>query len=332
MVALVALAGGAAQQAPTFASHVASLSEPGGYFDTDNLISNERSYLQILPELRRANLSGGAYVGVGPDTNFSYIAAVRPEIAFIIDIRRDNLLLHLLFKALFELSATRLEYLAQLLGRPLPLAVDGWRTAPIERIVTYLDRGNAAPPALQALRGRVDAAVKRTGVTLTAEDLATIARFHQRFIDEGLGLRFNSAGRPPQAHYPSYRDLLLETDSAGQQGNYLASEEAYQFVKSLHARHLIIPVVGDLSGPSALTAIGKLLSTRGQQLTVFYASNVEYYLHGQGTFARFVTNLRQMPRTRNSVIIRSVFGRGLRNTRPFDGSSSQVEAIEDVIK
>ena len=34
----------ATAQAPrTFASHVASLSEEGGYFDTDNLISNERS-------------------------------------------------------------------------------------------------------------------------------------------------------------------------------------------------------------------------------------------------------------------------------------------------
>ena len=332
LAALFALGGSATQPAPTFASRVASLSEPGGYFDTDNLISNERSYLQILPDLRRAKLRGGAYVGVGPDTNFSYIAVVRPEIAFIIDIRRDNLLLHLLFKALFEISATRLEYLAHLIGRPLPPAIDGWRAAPIDRIVTYLERANAAAPALPALRGRVDAAVKRTGVTLSGDDLATIARFHQRFIDDGLALRFNSIGRPPQAHYPSYRDLLLETDSTGQQANYLASEDAYQFVKALHARHLIIPVVGDLSGPSAMTAIGRLLATRGEQLTVLYASNVEYYLHGQGTYSRFVANLRQLPRAKNSVIIRSIFGRGLRNARPGDGSSSQVEAIQDVIR
>ena len=36
-----------------FAAQIASLSEPGGYFDTDNLISNERSYLEVLPELER---------------------------------------------------------------------------------------------------------------------------------------------------------------------------------------------------------------------------------------------------------------------------------------
>ena len=76
----------------SFAVLVERLSEPGGYFDTDNLISNETSYLHVIGELEELGVSGGAYIGVGPDQNFSYIAHVRPRIAFIIDIRRDNLL------------------------------------------------------------------------------------------------------------------------------------------------------------------------------------------------------------------------------------------------
>src|SRR5437870_8520935 len=108
-------------QAPaSFASRVAQLSEPGGYFDTDNLISNERSYLHVVPALRDADLSGGAYIGVGPDQNFTYIAQVKPAIAFIIDLRRDNLLLHLLFKALFSMADTRIDYLSLLFGSPMP--------------------------------------------------------------------------------------------------------------------------------------------------------------------------------------------------------------------
>src|SRR6185503_4496484 len=83
----------------TFAALVQQLSEPGGDFGGDNLISNEQSYLRVLPALARAGATGGAYVGVGPDQNFSYIAQVKPSVAYIIDIRRDNLLLHLLFKA-----------------------------------------------------------------------------------------------------------------------------------------------------------------------------------------------------------------------------------------
>ena len=80
-------------------------------------------------------MEGGAYIGVGPDQNFSYIAHIRPAIAFIVDIRRDNLLLHLLFKALFAEARTRVEYLALLTGRPVPPGLDDWREAGIARLV-----------------------------------------------------------------------------------------------------------------------------------------------------------------------------------------------------
>src|SRR5687768_8064530 len=279
----------ATAQAPgTFASHVASLSEEGGYFDTDNLISNERSYLQVLPDLRRAGIRGGAYIGVGPDTSFSYIADVRPSIAFIVDIRRDNLLLHLLFKALFALSATRVEYVGHLINRPPPLAVDGWRSATIGNIVAHFERAAARPDALPALRRRIHEAVKSTGVPVSAADLSRIDGFQDRFIDEGLALRFNRTGRPPQDYDPTYRDMLVETDAGGRQANYLAAEESYQFVRMLHGRDLIIPVVGDLGGPAALAAIGRLLTRRGERLSAFYSSNVEFYLYRQGTFPQFV--------------------------------------------
>ena len=122
-----------------FASQIAALSEAPGYFDTDNLISNERSYLQVLPELQRRSVRGGVYLGVGPDQNFSYIADVRPAFAIILDIRRDNMLLHLLFKALFATSRTRIEYLALLTGRAVPATIDEWRQAPIDRVITYID-------------------------------------------------------------------------------------------------------------------------------------------------------------------------------------------------
>ena len=56
-----------------------------------------------------AGVTGGAYIGVGPDQNFSYIARIRPSVAYIIDIRRDNLLLHLLFKALFARAPDRVD-------------------------------------------------------------------------------------------------------------------------------------------------------------------------------------------------------------------------------
>lgn len=322
---LVGPAGPAApvrEQSSAFATQVAALSEPGGYFDTDNLISNERSYLQVIPDLRGTE-SGGAYVGVGPDQNFSYIAAVRPSIAFILDVRRDNMLLHLLFKALFQLSRTRVEYLALLTGRPVPPAPERWARQSIERLVAYIDGAAAAPASIERLRARVAAGVDQLGVPLSREDRDTIDRFHRRFIASGLDLRFQSTGRPPQSHYPTYRDLLLARDPAGEPSNYLAQEDAFQIVKNLHARDLIIPVVGNLSGPSALNAIGAAIGRRGERLSAFYASNVEFYLFGDGTFREFAANLRQVPHTGRSVIVRSVFGRYANG----GGSSSHAQSV-----
>ena len=309
----------------SFAAQIASLSEAPGYFDTDNLISNERSYLQVLPDLQKAQVRGGAYVGVGPDQNFSYIAEVRPAVAIIVDVRRDNMLLHLLFKALFAQSRTRIEYLALLTGRPVPADVEAWRSAPIDRLVAYIDNTSAIPR-------RFDEAVARIGVPLSAQDRATIERFHGRFIADGLSLRFQSTGRPPQAYNPTLRDLLRETDAAGRQANYLAFEDAFQFVKGLQARDLVIPITGDLSGPSALRAIGRLLASRGERLSAFYVSNVEFYLFGDGTFPRFVGNLERIPHGANSVIIRSVFGRFASPARPGDASASHLQPVDDLLR
>jgi hypothetical protein len=330
--ALVLLVFLLAGQSPSpFAAQIASLSEPAGYFDTDNLISNERSYQQVLQELRRRNVRGGAYIGVGPDQNFTYIAEIRPTIAFIVDIRRDNLLLHLLFKALFAESRTRLEYLAKLTGRPVPADIEPWRAAPVDRLVAHLDGAAAVPAAVDRLRKGLDQAVAVMGVPLSPEDRATIDRFHRRFIADGLSLMFQSTGRPPQSYNPTLRDLLRETDESGRQASYLASEDAFQFVKGLEARDLVIPVVGDLSGPSAVAAIGRALEARRERLSAFYVSNVEFYLFRNGTFPRFAANLGKLPRLPNSVVIRSIFGRNT-SSRPGDASMNQLQGVDDLLR
>ncbi len=332
LVAAVALLGlratlPAPQARTAFAGEIASLSEPGGYFDTDNLISNERSYLEVLPELEKRNVLGGAYVGVGPDQNFSYIAHVRPSIAFILDIRRDNLLLHLLFKALFEQAHSRIEYLALLFGRPVPGDLSPWRQSSVAQLADYIKRTPPEATSVNDLRTRLDRVVNGFGVPLTPDELATIDRFHRRFIDRGLDLQFQSTGRLPQFYYPTYEELLLETDGKGRQGNYLASEDAFQFIKSLQERDRIIPVTGNLSGPSALIAIGRAMVQKGETLSAFYASNVEFYLEREGSYARFVNNLGRLPHTSRSVIIRSIFNRGMGT----GGSMSVIQPVEELL-
>ena len=320
----------AAATQSSFAQLVDELSEPGGEFDTDNLISNEKSYLHVVPQLERRGVTGGVYIGVGPDQNFSYIARIHPAIAFIVDIRRDNLLLHLLLKALFAASRNRVEYLSLLTGRPVPDRVDAWRGSNIDQIVAYID-GNKPSGAL-ALDLRLHDAIKRFGVPASAQDFANIDRFHAAFVDSGLSLRFHSFGRPPQSYDPTLRELLIETDRQGRQLSYLAAEDDFQFVRALEARDGVIPVVGDLAGPHAIAAIGQWMTNHNERLSAFYVSNVENYLFRGGGFERYMENLNHLPHTGRSVIIRSIFGGyGLPESVPGYYSTSAVQDFNDML-
>jgi hypothetical protein len=336
VLALLLWAGEGAERAQgpdEFARLVTQLSEPDGYFDTDNLISNEKSYLHVLPELRKAGINGQVYIGVGPDQNFSYIAELRPALAFIVDIRRDNLLLHLLFKALFHQASSRVEYLCLLTGRPVPENPREWRTADVTALAAHVDATAATPATITAARSRVDAAIRRFGVGLSSQDWQTLERFHRTFIERGLSLKFQSTGRPPRSYYPTYRELLLESEAEGRQSNYLASEERFHTVRSLQQQDLVIPVVGDLGGPHALPEIGRLMARRKQTLGAFYTSNVEFYLIRGRRLEQFVENMQTLPRTERSVIIRAVFygSAGLAEARPGYHSTSLVRPVAELI-
>jgi hypothetical protein len=318
----------------SFAASVARLSEPGGFFDTDNLISNEGSYLHVMGELDARGVRGGAYIGVGPDQNFSYIARIRPAVAVLVDIRRDNLLEQLLFKALFDLSRDRLEYLALLTGRPVPATRDA--AQPIESIVEYLDATPMRVEAFEAAHRRVVERIRAYGVPVEAAEWQTMRRFHSAFAEQGLGLRFESFGRAPQPYYPNLRQLILERDLDGRQASYLASDEAFQFVRSLQARNLVIPAVGDLAGTQALPAIARFVRERGQRVSAYYISNVDFYVAGEGKIDAFMANVKQLPVDERSVIIRSVF-RGpasipLGQTGSPWRSTQLVQSIETLVR
>lgn len=290
-----------------FTQLIEKSSESNGYFDTDNLISNEASYLHVLGKMRNMNVSGGAYIGVGPDQNFSYIAQIRPEIVFIVDIRRDNLLQHLLFKSLFALSRSRMEYLCLLFGKPSPADLKAWDSRNIQEIIAYLDKTPAKRDLFEQTNTNVQNKVKGFGLKLESLEYETIRRIHTAFFDAGPDLKFTSRNRPPRYYYPSYRDLLLEKDLTGKQCNYLAAEGDFQFLKSLEDRNLVVPVVGNLAGDHALKNIAQYLADRGERVSAFYTSNVEFYLMRGDDFDRFAANIKLLPRSEKSVIIRSYF-------------------------
>src|SRR5262249_51372337 len=102
---------------------VAEFSETGGVVQAGFML-DEDSVQFVIPTLKQTTRRGGVYIGVGPEQNFTYIAAIRPRMAFVLDIRRDNMLEHLLYKALFELSSDRADFLSRLFSRKRPQGLD----------------------------------------------------------------------------------------------------------------------------------------------------------------------------------------------------------------
>jgi hypothetical protein len=315
----------------SFAATVARLSEPAGYFDSDNLISNETSYLHAITHLRSGRVTGGAYIGVGPDQNFSYIAAIRPTVAFMIDIRRDNLLMHLMFKALFQRSGNRLEYLARWTGRLVPSDVRDWDGAPIDSILARID--SLPVDTSGAETDSILKTVRRYGIPLAAADTSTLRRFHNEFIRQGLDLQFTSSGRAPRFYYPTLRQLILERDLEGNRASYLAGEESWRFLKDLEARDRVIPVTGDLAGSRAFPAISREIAARNERVSALYVSNVEMYIWRDGSFKTFAANAVRLPRDGRSVIIRSFFGGGFGQSHPMNRpdhiSTQLVQTLDD---
>jgi len=290
-----------------FAQLSMRLSEPGGYFGSDNLVSNELSYQHVLTKLNQMSVSGGAYLGVGPDQNFTYIAEIKPRIAFMLDIRRDNLLQHLLFKAIFGMAHNRVEYLCLLFGRPLPPRAREWNGKSIRELTDYVDRTPSNPKLIERTRLEIQRRAASYGLPLSDRDRESINEVYQAFCTSGLEVRYTIRDRPSGRFFPPYRELLLEKDLEGHQRNYLAAEANFQFIKKMQDRNLIIPVTGDLSGSRALRAIGQYLNESGEHISAFYTSNVEFYLLRQSSFERFVENLKNLPIDSHSVIIRSYF-------------------------
>jgi len=317
-----------------FGALSARLSEPGGYFDSDNLISNETSYLHVMGKLREIGVNGGVYLGVGPDQSFSYIAKIRPRMAIMIDIRRDNLLQHLLFKSLFGRARNRIEYLCEFFGKPLP-KTRGWETRNIKDLVEYIDGTASDQRLFEKSLKEVRQDVQRYGIPLSQSDLESIGKVQRAFFSAGLDIRYSSYHRPPRSIYPPYRDLLLETDLAGAQQNYFNSEDDFQFLKKLEDQDMIVPIVGDLSGPQAMKAIGQYIAEIKERVSAFYVSNVEFYLQRQGTYDKFIENVKTLPIDSRSVIIRSYFNYyapAHPQAEPNHFSTQLMERIDDLVK
>ena len=292
-----------------FWSIVTETSEPDGFFRSDNLVSNERTFQTVIPELKKHVLANGVYLGVGPDQNFTYIAALKPRMAFIVDIRRGNLLQQLFYKALVEMSSDRADFLARLFSREQPYGITAlWTAGDLFDAYSEVE-GN------QELFQRNLADIRKWltehhGFTLAPDDLRGIEYVATAFFAEGPSLRYSFPSPRLAPVFPTYSDLQIADDGNGVNFSYLASEENFRSLREYERRNLIVPIIGDFAGEKALRTVGRYITAHGGTVNYFYTSNVEQYLFQNDAYKRYYANVATLPLATQSIFIRSFFDRG----------------------
>jgi len=276
------------------------LSEAGGVFQAE-LMSNEDSSQFVIPALKETTRRNGVYVGVGPEQNFTYIAAIQPRMAFIVDIRRDNMLEHLMYKALFEVSSDRADFLSRLFSRKRPAGLDAASSATgLFNAFETVD----SDPVLSAENERaiLDRLVTKHKFALTDADKARVSFFLTTFRTTGP-----AALRGTGDKNLNYAQAMTGSDLTGRNQSYLASEANFKFIQELQKRNMVVPLVGDFAGDKTIVGIGRYLKDHDSKLDVFYVSNVERYLWDQGDHGKqFYANAAALPMDQSSTFIRSV--------------------------
>ncbi|MEO7190128.1 MAG: hypothetical protein ABI051_03660 [Vicinamibacterales bacterium] len=294
------------------------ISEPNGEFQSDNFLSNERGYQAIIPELITTAKPGRAYLGVGPEQNFPYILALKPAIAIIFDVRRGNLHEQLLYKALFEMSADRAEFLSRLFSRQRP---DGLTAASsVESLMTAYAGVPASEALYQAnLQAVSEWLTKKHGFKLHEDDLPGIDYIYKTaFFTGGPALTYNLAGRNARpgggfggrgGNSSTYAEIQALDDGVGVNRGFLATEAQWLAMKDFESRNLLVPVVGDFGGAKAIRAASTYLKGRNLLVSAFYLSNVEQYLNRAGTEDAFLCNVATLPLDESSTFIYTGAGR-----------------------
>ncbi len=314
---------------------VEDFSEPNGYFRSDNFLSNENAFQHVIPRLQSTLPTGGVYVGVGPEQNFTYLVALRPKLAFIVDIRRGNMNEHLLYKAFIELATDRADFLSRLFARPRPAGLND-ATSIAEMMDAYELMAPNDDLFQKNLKSAADHLVGHHKFRLTADDIRGLEFVYTAFFKGGPSLNYTFGGSTffGSMRFPTYSTLMSETDDRGQQRSYLATEENFRILAEMERNNAIVPITGDFGGPKAIRAVGKYLKGRGATVNAFYTSNVEQYLFQQDeAWRRYYANVATLPIDGRSVFIRSVSNRGYQPQGPGFGFRAQTRlcSIADLL-
>jgi hypothetical protein len=233
------------------------------------------------------------------------------------------MLQHLLFDAVFAVADDPYQYLCQLFARPCPATTPAGAVPGIDNTLRALASVAPTEEAFKENLAAFTAYIEGPlGFALSPQDKTDLHGIYRAFYDEQVDIRFKSFRRPWALYHPTYKTLLLARSPSHRYGNFLDTREDYVVVRDLARAQRIVPVVGDFAGPKALRAIAERLRQRQQTVSVFYTSNVEFYLLRNDALVRFVDNVGQLPVKPDSLLIRACFDYGRSHPAEMPGHRS----------
>jgi hypothetical protein len=253
---------------------------PQSKYQMDCFVTSEVAHNDVIAKCRPAGNGTGAYIGVGPCQNLTYIGALRPRIAIICDSRLDNLIGHLVFKLLLERAGDPLDYLLLLFSRVHQSRPPTTDIRQPEDLLAAFDGAAPDPATFWANLEWLHSEAKRRW-EFADEHLARLSHVYGAFFDRQLEITAVNQMCADALGSPTLRDVVLARNSYGRNFHFLAAPDRFAYVRQMHAGDRIIPMLGNFSSPASIALINAVLAESGEQADTIYLSNIEDHVLGR---------------------------------------------------
>lgn len=236
---------------------------------------------------------GGGYVGVGIDQNYSFIAAAKSEWAWLFDYDPTVVRLHKVLRAIIVQSPDRATFISH------------FEANAKEKVLALLSSAYSITPERAAYR------------EIYAISRSSLLTYYQRQIDHQVSV-------PDIVKAPTADEDAPRRKAYGKVGDaaedptfgWLATEEAYQYVRLLYSQDRIHIMKGDMLKEKTMQGIGAAARALGVSVRVYYPSNApECWPHT----TQYKRNVLALPFDDASVVLTSLSGikRGLGRQRGY---------------
>lgn len=225
---------------------------------------------------------GGGYAGVGIDQNYSFIATARSEWAWLFDYDPTIVRLHHVLRAVILDSPDRATFLSH------------FEPGAKEKVLALLSETYKKTPELAAYREIY--AISRSG----------LHKYYEFQINHKVPVPDIVKAPTAGADAPLRKaGVMVGDDVEDPTFGWLATEDAYQYIRTLYQQDRIHLLKGDMLKEKTMQGIGAAAKKLGVTIRVYYPSNApECWPHT----IQYKKNVLALPFDEESVVLTSLSG------------------------